>query len=75
MKRGSWKWLFTWDGCVKRGPYFLSGATLTLLKYAMDFAVAAHFGERWRIWNYVLPSFDVSLFELGRRQPELYAIL
>jgi uncharacterized membrane protein YhaH (DUF805 family) len=75
MKRGSWKWLFTWDGCVKRGPYFLAGATLTLLKYAIDFAVAAHFGETWRIWNYVLPSFDVSLFELGRRQPELYAIL
>jgi uncharacterized membrane protein YhaH (DUF805 family) len=75
MKQESWKWLFTWDGRVQRLPYFLVGTILAVLKYAIDFAVAAHFGERWRIWNYCFPSDNVSLFELGRRQPRLYAIL
>ncbi len=75
MKQASWKWLFTWDGRVQRVPYFLAGTILTILKYAIDFAVAAHFGETWRVWNYFFPSVDVSLFELGNRQPKLYAIL
>ena len=75
MKQESWKWLFTWDGRVQRVPYFLAGTILTILKYAIDFAVAAHFRETWRVWNYFFPSVDVSLFELGNRQPKMYAIL
>jgi uncharacterized membrane protein YhaH (DUF805 family) len=75
MKQESWKWLFTWDGRVQPLPYFLAGTTLTALKYAIDFAVAAHFGETWRIWNYFFPSGNISLFEMGNHQPKLYAIL
>ena len=75
MPKDSWKWLFTWEGRVQRGPYFLAGTTLTVLKYAIDYLVAAQFGETWRIWNYFFPSLDVSLSKLGNRQPELYAIL
>jgi uncharacterized membrane protein YhaH (DUF805 family) len=75
MRQESWKWLFTWDGRVQRGPYFLVGTTLTLLKYAIDASVAARFGETWRIWNYFFPPLEVSLSELGFRQPKLYAIL
>jgi uncharacterized membrane protein YhaH (DUF805 family) len=75
MRQGSWKWLSTWDGRVQRRPYFLAGSILTVIKFAIDSLVAAHFGERWRIWNYVFPSNQVSLFHLGQRQPEMYAIL
>jgi uncharacterized membrane protein YhaH (DUF805 family) len=75
MRQESWKWFFTWAGRVQRLPYFLAGAVLVALKYAIDWSVAARFGETWRVWNYFLPSLDVSLFELGHRQPELYAIL
>src|ERR1700676_577587 len=75
MKQESWKWLFTWDGRVQPLPYFLAGTTLTVLKYAIEFAVAAHFGETWRIWNYFFPSGNISLFEMGNHQPKLYATL
>ncbi len=75
MRQESWKWLFTWEGRVQRLPYFLAGVTLTAIKYAIDYSVAARVGETWRVWNYFLPSFDVSLFELGHRQPTLYATL
>ena len=71
----SWKWFFTWEGRVQRLQYFLAGTILVAIKYAIDWSVAAHFGERWRVWNYVLPSHDVSLFTLGIRQPELYGVL
>src|SRR5258707_14268373 len=75
MKQESWKWLFTWDGRVQPLPYFLAGTTLTALKYAIDSAVAAHFGETWRIWDYFFPSGNISLFEMGNHQPKLYAML
>jgi hypothetical protein len=75
MKMNSWKWLFTWEGRVQRSRYFLAGVVLTALKFSIDSSVAAHFGEKWHIWNYVLPSLDVSLFGLGNRQPKLYASL
>ena len=75
MRQESWKWLFTWRGRVQRRPYLMAGTALTLLKFAIDRSVAAHFGESWRIWNYFFPPLEVSLSELGLRQPKLYAIL
>ena len=75
MPQNSWKWLFTWEGSVQRLPYFLAGTFLVAFKYAIDWSVAARFGETWRIWNYFLPPRDISLFHLGQRQPELYGIL
>src|SRR5258708_3647311 len=75
MRPDSWKWIFTWEGHVQRLQYFLAGAILVAVKYVIDLSVASRFGEAWRIWNYFLPSRDVSLFELGHRQPELYGIL
>jgi uncharacterized membrane protein YhaH (DUF805 family) len=75
MKQGSWKWLFTWEGRVQRGPYLLAGSILSVIKYGIDSLVAAHFGQTWQIWNYVLPGSQLSVFELGQRRPEMYAIL
>jgi len=75
MRQESWKWLFTWEGRVRRQPYFLAGAILTAIKYAIDYSVASRFGETWRVWNYFLPSLNVSLFDLGYSQPTLYGIL
>jgi uncharacterized membrane protein YhaH (DUF805 family) len=75
MRQQSWKWLFTWEGRVPRQRYLLTGSILVALKYAIDSLVAAHFGERWLIWNYFRPSLDASLFGLGLRQPKLYGIL
>jgi uncharacterized membrane protein YhaH (DUF805 family) len=75
MRLGSWKWLFTWTGRVQRRPYLLAGSILTAIKYGIDSLVAAHFAQTWRAWNYVLPASQVSVFELGRSQPEMYAIL
>jgi uncharacterized membrane protein YhaH (DUF805 family) len=75
MKQGSWKWLFTWEGRVQRGPYLLAGSILTVIKYGIDSLVAAHFGQTWQIWNYVLPGSQLSVFELGQSRPEMYAIL
>jgi uncharacterized membrane protein YhaH (DUF805 family) len=75
MRQDSWKWLFTWEGRVGRGPYLFAGASLTLLKYGIDSLVAAHFGESWKIWNYFFSSFDVSISGMGIRKPELYGIL
>jgi len=75
MRSDTWKWPFTWEGRVERLPYFLTGAILVAVKYAIDRWVAARFGESWQIWNYFLPIRDLSLVELGNRQPQLYAIL
>src|SRR5579872_705667 len=75
MRQDSWKWFFTWEGGVKRRPYFLAGTALVAIKYAIDYSVAARFGENWRIWNYFLPLREASLFGLGSRQPELYGVL
>ena len=75
MKQESWKWLFTWEGRVQRLSYFLAGTSFLAIKFLIDFLVAAHFGEKWRVWNYFLPPSDVSYFVLGNRQPQLFAIL
>jgi len=70
-----WKWLFTWEGQVDRLHYFLSGAILVALKYAIDWSVAARSGEPWHVWNYFLPALDTSFYALGIRQPKLYLTL
>jgi uncharacterized membrane protein YhaH (DUF805 family) len=75
MRQNWWKWLFTWEGRVQRQQYFLAGTVLVAIKYAIDWSVAAQFGETWRIWNYFLPSRDISLFGLAGRKPELYGLL
>jgi uncharacterized membrane protein YhaH (DUF805 family) len=75
MRSDWWKWLFTWEGRVSRRQYFAAGTILVAIKYAIDWSVAARFGESWRIWNYFYPARDVSLFGLGTRQPALYGVL
>jgi uncharacterized membrane protein YhaH (DUF805 family) len=68
-------WPFTWEGRVQRRPYFLAGAILVAVKYAIDRSVAAKFGETWHIWNYFLPALDTSFFALGIRRPQLFGTL
>ncbi len=75
MRQGSWNWLFTWEGRVGRLRYFITGTILVAVKYAIDWSVAVRYGEAWHIWNYFVPSQDVSLFGLGGRHPALYGIL
>jgi uncharacterized membrane protein YhaH (DUF805 family) len=68
-------WLFIWHGRISGQQYFLAGFALTVLKYAIDHTVAAHFGEPWQLWDYLIPNWDRSLFQLGYNQPEMYAAL
>jgi uncharacterized membrane protein YhaH (DUF805 family) len=68
-------WPFTWEGRVQRRHYFLTGAILVAAKYAIDWSVAAEFGEPWHIWNYFLPALDTSFFALGVRRPQLFGTL
>jgi uncharacterized membrane protein YhaH (DUF805 family) len=68
-------WPFTWEGRVQRRPYFLAGAILVAVKYAIDRSVAAKFGETWHIWNYFLPALDTSFFAPGIRRPQLFGTL
>jgi uncharacterized membrane protein YhaH (DUF805 family) len=69
------RWLFTWEGRVRRPQYFLAGAILVAVKYAIDWSVAATFGEPWHLLNYFLPALDTSFFALGVRQPQLFGTL
>ena len=64
----SW-WLFTWDGRVQRLQYLVAGTVLVAIKYAIDWSVAARFGEAWHIWNYFLPVHDISVSGIGARHP------
>ncbi len=64
-----------WEGRVQRRHYFLAGAILVAVKYAIDRSVAAKFGETWHIWNYFLPALDTSFFALGIRRPQLFGTL
>lgn len=53
MKQNWWIWLFTWQGRIGRLPYFVVGLILAATKYLADNVVAASFGARWPLWNYV----------------------
>ncbi|MGA8213886.1 MAG: DUF805 domain-containing protein [Candidatus Sulfotelmatobacter sp.] len=64
-----------WEGRVQGRHYFLAGAILVAVKYAIDRSVAAKFGETWHIWNYFLPALDTSFFALGIRRPQLFGTL
>lgn len=75
MSSNRLSWPFTWDGRVQRRAYFLAGAVLVAVKYAIDRSVAAKFGETWHIWNYFLPALDTSFFALGIRRPQLFGTL
>src|SRR4051812_41657596 len=68
-------WLVTWEGRVSRAQYVLAGAILVIIKYGIDRSIAAHFGEQWQIWNYVLPVRDLSIFGLGAHKPQMYGML
>ena len=50
-----WTWPFRWRGRVVRKQYLVAGIALAALKFALDSAVAAAFGERWLPWNYLIP--------------------
>lgn len=68
-------WPFRWEGRVQRWHYFLAGAILVAVKYAIDWSVAAKFGEAWHVWNYFVPALDTSFFALGVRRPQLFGTL
>lgn len=69
------RFVFTFEGRISRAPYFIAGAILLALKFAIDHAVAATFGQPWHIWSYFFPPADVSIFGLGSSNPRLYFIL
>src|SRR5690348_1866195 len=59
MKPNRWtalpRWLFTWEGTVTRAQYFIAGALLLALKYAIDSTIAARLGIPWKPWIYFVP--------------------
>ena len=72
MLRTLWNHFFSFDGHVRRLPYFATGVALVLLKYSLDFTIAARFGEPWRIWYYFLPPSSLSVFGLGADKSQMY---
>lgn len=69
------RFLFSFEGRISRGPYFIAGALLLTLKFLVDHTIAASFGQPWRIWNYFFPPSDLTIFGLGVSHPRLYLIL
>ena len=47
--------LWTWHGTIDRGPYLLTGALLFLVKFGIDWTIAAvGFGLSWSPLNYLI---------------------
>jgi uncharacterized membrane protein YhaH (DUF805 family) len=67
--------LLSFDGRIGRKPYLIYGICLVALKYAIDSAVAWHFGHPWHIWNYIIPPSDMTLFGLDDPQRRFYLTL
>lgn len=59
------KWLFCWEGRVTRTQYFVAGTLLVLLKYAIDSNIAARYGLPWKMWYYLAPPSQSSLWDWG----------
>ena len=74
MPARAFKHLFSFEGRVRRLPYLLTGLVLVLLKFAIDSAIASHFGVTWRIWYYVLPP-DISHYFPQNSGATLYILL
>jgi uncharacterized membrane protein YhaH (DUF805 family) len=55
------RYLFSFAGRVRPHPYLFTGIALVLLKFSIDWSVAAHFGSDWKIWYYILPP-DIARF-------------
>src|SRR5438132_1071345 len=48
-------WFFDiWTRRVDRMPYLVIGVVLFLVKYAIDWTIAASFGESWSPLNYLI---------------------
>jgi uncharacterized membrane protein YhaH (DUF805 family) len=56
------RWLFTWNGAVTRGQYFVAGSALLAIKYAIDHWIASLYGQPWHVWNYFFPTRQASPF-------------
>jgi uncharacterized membrane protein YhaH (DUF805 family) len=52
------KWLFTFEGRVGRGEYFVAAVVLSVLKFAIDWTVAGSFRSRFSAWSYYLPALS-----------------
>src|SRR5712692_9293626 len=60
--------LWTWNRTIDRVPYLLTGVLLFLVKFAIDWTIAAWgFGQSWSPLNYLIWPNDrvLSVFELG----------
>src|SRR5688572_13938652 len=63
--------LWTWNRTIDRLPYLLTGASLFLVKYLIDLAIATQaFGQSWSPLNYLIWPNDrvLRVFELS--EPE-----
>lgn len=56
-------------------PYLTTGILLLLLKFGLDFSIAAHWGHAWSIVNYFLPPRDLTMFTLVGTTRALYLTL
>jgi uncharacterized membrane protein YhaH (DUF805 family) len=66
------RWLFTWNGTVSSGQYFIAGSVLVVIKYGIDRWIASLYGQPWHVWNYFFPS-DQALWRVANKQ--MYMVL
>jgi hypothetical protein len=58
--------LWRLDGTIDRGPYFILGVSLSLLKMSLDYLVATWlFGRTWTPFDYAVPSEVSGVFSMS----------
>jgi hypothetical protein len=69
--------LWNWTGTIDRTPYLLLGVTLLVVKFGLDWLVAAFLFDRsWSLLNYLaLPGRAVSLLTLPEEDRLFYGML
>jgi uncharacterized membrane protein YhaH (DUF805 family) len=63
--------LWSWNRTIDRLPYLATGVLLFILKFFIDWTIAAHgFGQHWSPFNYLIWPNDqvLRVFELGHEE-------
>jgi hypothetical protein len=63
--------LWTWNRAIDRGPYVVIGATLFLVKFAIDWLIATQvFGRPWSLVHYLIWPNDLTVRGLNLADPD-----
>lgn len=67
--------LWSWHGEIERIPYLIMGITLCLLKYFIDWLIAAQFGRSWKLFHYWMSESGNPVTALSPDETILYGTL